>query len=54
MLGQIRVECRSRRRSPSVFLDSCVVLSMVLTVLTWHYMKLLDLGKWGDEVMWSM
>ena len=54
MLGPIKVKCRSRRRSSSVLHDSCMVLSMVLMVLTSHLMKLLDLAKWGNEVMWSM
>ena len=31
-----------------------MVLSVVLTVHTWHSMKLLDLGKCGDEVTWLM
>ena len=52
MLGPIGVEHRPRRSSSSVFIDSFVVCSTVLTVLTQHLMKLLDLGKWGDEVMW--
>ena len=54
MLGPIRVDHRSRRRSSIVFFDSCMVLSMVLMVLTHLSMIPLDLGKLGDQVMWSM
>ena len=51
ILGPIRVDHRSKRRSSSDFLDSWVVLSAVLMVLTWNSIRPLDLGKWGDEVM---
>ena len=47
MVGLIEVDHRSRRRSSSVFLDSCVVLSVVFRVQTCHGMNLFDLGKWG-------
>ena len=30
------------------------VLSALLMVLTWHSMKLLDPGKWGEDVEYSM
>ena len=51
MLGLIRVDHRSKRRSSSNFLDSCVICSAVLMVLAWHSVKPLDLRKWGDKVM---
>ena len=54
MLGLMGVYCRSMRRSSSIFLDSCEVLSVVLRVLTSHSVNPFDLGKWGDEVTWSM
>ena len=47
MLDPIGVECRSMSSSSSVLLE-LGVLSAVLTVLTCHSMKLLDLGKWGE------
>ena len=43
----IGVKHRSRSSSSSILLESWVVFSMVLTVLTCHSMKPLDLGKWG-------
>ena len=52
MLGPIGVECRSKRSSSSDLQDSWLVLSTVFTVLTWCSMKLLDLEKCGDEVIW--
>ena len=54
MLGPIGVEYRSSSRSSKVFLDSCELLSVVLTVQPCHSIKPLDLGKWRKEVMWSM
>ena len=54
MFGPIGVNHRSSRRSSSNLCDSGAVLSAVLMVHTWHSVNPLDLGKWGDEVMWFM
>ena len=54
MLGLMGVEHRSSRRSLSDLLDSWVVFSTVVMGLTCHTMKLLDLGKWVDDKMWSI
>ena len=55
MLGPIWLVCRSRRRSSSVFPDSCVVLSAVLmngSDVTLD--EAVRPREVGDEVMWSM
>ena len=52
MLGLIGVDCRSSSMSASDLCDTCVVLSTVLMVLTWHSMNQLDLKKCGEEVRW--
>ena len=49
MLGPNSVEYRSKRSSSGDLQDSWLVLSAVLTVLTWYSMKPLGLGKGGDE-----
>ena len=54
MLGPIGVQCRSRRSFSSDLPKSWVVLSAFLMVLTCHLMKPLDIGKWGEEVIWSI
>ena len=54
MLGPIRVNLWSRRTSLWDFFAIRVVFSAVLMVLTWCSVKLLDLGKWGEDVECSM
>ena len=47
MLGLMGVDHRSRRKSSTVFFNSCLVLSVVFRVLTCLSVNLLDLGKGG-------
>ena len=54
MLGPIGVDLRSSRMSSRGFFDAWAVLSIVFMILTCHSMKLLDLGKWGEDVMCCM
>ena len=50
----IGVDHRSRSRSSRDVLASWLVLKAVLNVLTCHFMRLLDQGKWGEEMVCSM
>ena len=54
MLGPTGVDLRSKRTSSRGFFAVRAVLSAVLTVLTQHSMKPLDLGNWWEDVECSM
>ena len=54
MLGPVRVEHRSRQSASSDLPESWVVLCAVLMVLICHLMKPLELGKLGEELIWSI
>ena len=54
IFGVIGVHHRSRSRSSKDVLASWLVLRAVLSVLTCCSMKLLDWGKWGEEVICLM
>ena len=53
MLGQMGLTiCKGGLLASSW--ESCAVLGVVFSVLTCHSVNPLDLGKYGDEVTWSM